>query len=132
MDFEKGGTANVVQHPITHFGLTYPPAGSPLDIIDRAMWLVDHQPPGYHIAGRNCEHIANWCVTGKMYESFQMKWAAMGGAVLGGATLLALKRLPPKATVALATVDAVVGYFVGVQYLLDGPRFMEHIKKYAN
>ena len=70
-----------MQHPITWMGLTYSPAGTPVEIIDRARWLLDHQPPTYWVAHRNCEYIANWCATGD-FESFQTKGAIAGKAIL--------------------------------------------------
>ena len=67
-----------------------------------------------------------------MYESFQMKRAAMGGAVLSLATLISLKRFPTKAQLGLGAASAVVAYFTGVQYLLDGPAFVQHVKRYRS
>jgi hypothetical protein len=70
--FEDGGKAEVVQHPMKWQGFTYSPHLPPDETIDRARWLIEHQPPTYWVAHRNCEYIANWCATGD-FESVQTK-----------------------------------------------------------
>jgi hypothetical protein len=77
--FENGTPAESVQHPITWLGLKYSDPLPTAVTVDRALWLVRHQPPKYQLGFRNCESIAVWCVSGD-YESFQakkfMRWKA--------------------------------------------------------
>ena len=100
--FEQDENAELVQHPITWMGLTYSPVGTPVEIIDRARWLLDHQPPTYWVAHRNCEYIANWCATGD-FESFQTKGAIAGKAILLDVPfILTMRKLSPRARYVLS------------------------------
>ena len=65
-------TVEEVAHPINWFGLTYSPLLPSEQVIDRAEWLLDNQPPPYQPGYRNCESIAVWCATND-FESFQAK-----------------------------------------------------------
>jgi hypothetical protein len=75
----KGGTVEVVAHPITWCGLTCSPMRRPAQVIDRAGWLLWNQPPPYRLGYRNCYSIGVWCATGD-FESFQVKWFMRGRA----------------------------------------------------
>lgn len=74
--FQKTGAAKVVKHPGEGrpFGLQWLP--NPLDsdeIVARAKYLSENCPPGrYSLIGVNCEHVANWCVSG-YFESLQSR-----------------------------------------------------------
>lgn len=74
-DFERDGTAQVVQHGRrTWFsGYLFEP-DEPWKIVDRAEFLLKLQPKlPYNLIGHNCEHIANMCVTGGYTESHQTR-----------------------------------------------------------
>jgi hypothetical protein len=86
-EFENGGNAEVVQHPVTWSGITYSHYLPPEETITRARWLLDHQPPSYWVAHRNCEYVANWCATGD-FESFQTKKMIGLKLILGGTSII--------------------------------------------
>lgn len=69
--FGNGDRIEEVNHPITWMGQMYSPLLPPNQVIDRARWLLHHQPPSYQLGYRNCEAIAIWCATGD-FESFQV------------------------------------------------------------
>jgi hypothetical protein len=57
-------------------GLAYTEPDEPKRIVKRALWLVEHYPPGrYNVLGSNCETIANFCSTGGAPESLQTRGA---------------------------------------------------------
>ena len=56
--FVKGDPVETVPHPISWFGLTYSPYLPPEQVVDRAEWLLRHQPPPYRPGYRNCESVA--------------------------------------------------------------------------
>ena len=44
------------------------------EIVARAEWLIGKCPKDrYNLVGSNCEHVANWCVTGGYFESLQAR-----------------------------------------------------------
>eukprot|EP00435_Cladocopium_sp_Y103_P063138 s392_g24.t1 len=62
----------------------------PEDVLQRAMSRVGED--GYNLVWNNCEHFAEWCVTGR-HRSLQVLGAIIGapqGACLGGAVGLTL------------------------------------------
>lgn len=127
--FEAGGKAAEVQHPIRWMGLTYSPAGTHEEIIHRAHWLLDHQPPMYWIAHRNCEYIANWCATGD-FESFQTKGFIFGKAILLDVPFLfALPKLSPRIAKLLAAALVGVTLASAVPYIHDS-RLPLHLRTY--
>jgi hypothetical protein len=129
-DFEKGGKAEVVQHLITWMGLTYSPAGTPEEIIDRARWLIEHQPPMYWLAHRNCEYVANWCATGRDFESFQTKGFMAGKAYLVDIPfLLAMRRFSSRTKILIAVGLGVVTLASAVPYIHDS-RLPLHLRTY--
>ena len=75
--FSKGATVEVVPHPgkfLGGFGVGLPPPLVPEEIVHRARWVIENRPPArYHVVGSNCEHVANWCVTGWYFESLQVR-----------------------------------------------------------
>jgi len=80
--FEGRNAAVTVRHPRPFlFGLGFglPTALPPDEIVTRAEWLCRHAPAGrYNLVGSNCEHLANWCVTGWYFESLQVRtWFAV-------------------------------------------------------
>ena len=74
-EFERDGVAEVVVHGGR--GRFFPPLPAVLtgeEIIERAEWLRKNYEPGrYNVVGNNCEHMANWCVTGWYSESHQIR-----------------------------------------------------------
>ena len=128
-DFEDGGKAELVQHPITWMGQTYSPAGPPEQIIDRTRWLLDNQPPTYWVAHRNCEYIANWCATGD-FESFQTKGAIAGKAILLDVPfLIGMRKLSPRARNVLAAAAIGLTLVSAVPYIHDS-RLPKHLRTY--
>lgn len=71
-EFEQNDTAEAVRHPVVWMGQPYPPLLPPGEVVDRALWLLENQPPPYRPGYRNCESIAVWCATGA-FESYQAK-----------------------------------------------------------
>ncbi len=127
--FEKGGKAEVVQHPIKWMGLTYSPAGPPELIVDRARWLIKNQPPAYWVAHRNCEYIANWCATG-YFESFQTKrFMGAKAVVFSLPLLLSMRALSPRAARTVGAVSIGITLVTAVPYQLDS-RLPRHLRTY--
>ena len=125
--FRGDGDVEVVQHPITHMGLMYARSLPPEDVVDRAEWLVENQPPPYRLGYRNCESIAIWCKAG-YFESFQAKYVFRWGVPLSLFTVILLKRrsrlvLP---VFALSTAISLGG---SVPYI-HGRALFEHTRKY--
>ncbi len=96
--FEGAGKAELVDHSRPQVsGITLPEPLSRDEIVARAEWLVANAPQGlYSLVGSNCEHVANWCVTG-WFESTQARgffkaWAL--GVPIGAAVLYKAGRLP--------------------------------------
>ncbi len=88
-DFENGGTARVVRHGYgSWFTGWHPPADEPWKIIERAEFLLKLQPKmQYNLIGRNCETIANMCVSGAWTESYQVR-RFFGARAIGSAAFL--------------------------------------------
>jgi hypothetical protein len=64
------------------------------EIVARAEWLIDNCPPGrYSLVGYNCEHVANWCVTGWYSESLQVRQVFLAQAIALAVLILAWRRL---------------------------------------
>jgi Lecithin retinol acyltransferase len=89
--FQRGGDVKVVRHPITHMDLTYSSSLPPGNVVDRAEWLIENQPPAYRLGYRNCESIAIWCKTGD-FENFQAKRVFAWGVPLSLAAVFLQKR----------------------------------------
>jgi HRAS-like suppressor 3 len=75
--FAGGRRVEVVQHPSPGrmFGPRWLPNPLPPDqIVAEAERLAEIAFIGkYTLFGSNCEHVANWCVTGNYFESLQIK-----------------------------------------------------------
>ncbi len=97
--FVGSDRAEVVTHPqqfLFGLGVGLPDALSPGEIVHRAEWLADNCPADrYHLVGSNCEHVANWCVTGWYFESLQIRARFGAGGVIGAGAVFAWKWLPP-------------------------------------
>lgn len=91
--FEQRATAESVSHPIVWMGVAYRPQLPTEDVLDRADWLLDNQPPRYRLGHRNCESIAIWCATGD-FESFQVKAFSMWMVACNMVLLLVSRRHP--------------------------------------
>jgi hypothetical protein len=76
-EFAGSGKVEVVQHPSPGrmFGPNWLPGPLPPDqIVAEAERLAEIGFTGkYTLFGSNCEHFANWCVTGNYFESLQTK-----------------------------------------------------------
>ena len=76
-EFEDGATAQVVHHPqnfLFGFGMGLPEALPPDEIVARAGYLQGCQTASrYNLVASNCEHLANWAVTGGYFESLQVR-----------------------------------------------------------
>jgi HRAS-like suppressor 3 len=75
--FASGRKVEVVRHPSPGrmFGPNWLPDSLPPDqIVAEAERLAEIGFAGkYTMFGSNCEHVANWCVTGHYFESLQTK-----------------------------------------------------------
>ena len=75
--FARGRTAGVVRHPSAGkmFGSDWLPGPLPPErIVAEAERLAKIGFEGkFTLFGSNCEHFANWCVTGNYFESLQTK-----------------------------------------------------------
>lgn len=75
-DFEGTDIAEVAPHKrrfLWGMGMPLPDPLPPEKIVRRAEWpLTKCKPARYNVAGSNCEHVANWCVTGH-FESLQTR-----------------------------------------------------------
>jgi len=75
--FARGGKVDVVRHPSPGrmFGPDWLPGPLPPEqIVAEAERLAKIGFEGkYTMFGSNCEHFANWCVTGNYFESLQTK-----------------------------------------------------------
>jgi hypothetical protein len=129
-EFENGGNAEVVQHPVTWSGITYSHYLPPEETITRARWLLDHQPPSYWVAHRNCEYVANWCATGD-FESFQTK-KMIGLKVYSFLPMIvAMKKLPRRGQLILGGTSIIVTLVSAVPYLMDDT-LPKHLRTYPN
>jgi hypothetical protein len=90
--FENTGTAVVVPHPrrfLLGLGMGLPDPLPRDEIVARAEWLIGKCPKGrYNLVGSNCEHVANWCITGGYFESLQARRLFMVHAYVGLALTL--------------------------------------------
>lgn len=75
--FARGRRVGVVRHPSAGrtFGPDWLPGPLPPEqIVDEAERLATIGLEGkFTLFGSNCEHFANWCVTGNYFESLQTK-----------------------------------------------------------
>ncbi len=125
--FEGPSQAEVVVHPITWQGLTYSDQLSSEETVDRALWLVDNQPPIYRLGYRNCESIAIWCATGD-YESFQVKRFLLLRTPLSLIVPYAL-RTKRRLGIFLGAVSISISLVTAVPYIMDR-RFFDHTCRY--
>jgi hypothetical protein len=91
-------------------GIGLPRALSPDEIVVRAEWLIGKSRPGlYNLVGSNCEHLANWCVTGGDFESLQVRASfALQPALLSG-LMFAWRRLNPRLRSPALILETVTG-----------------------
>jgi hypothetical protein len=125
--FAHGGQVEPVRHPITWMGLTYSPALAPEQSVDRAMWLLHHQPPTYQLGYRNCESIAIWCATGD-FESFQVKRFMLWLPPVSIASLALLRKTPGTRTVVVAA-GIIASSLTAVPYIHSRALF-DHTRRY--
>lgn len=118
--FEQGsGRVELVDHSdSTASGIHLPDPLPKDEIVARAEWLAENTPQRlYSLVGSNCEHVANWCVTG-WFESAQVRRFFLGWAIvtpLLAGTLFRAKRLP----LWLAMPIGVAGFILPYRYNRD-------------
>jgi hypothetical protein len=112
--FEDDGRA-VVTHPqrfLGGLGMGLPPPLAPGEIVARAEWLIGRTPKGrYDFVGSNCEHLANWCVTGTYFESLQARRAFYVSAMVGFLIQIGHRKMNPGvwSRLALIWIATVIG-----------------------
>jgi hypothetical protein len=126
-DFAQGDLVEGVSHPITWFGLTYSPLLPPEQVVDRAEWLLENQPPPYRLGYRNCESIAIWCATGD-FESFQVKEFMRYKAPLA-LPITALMTKRPSIGKPLAVAGIVITLLTAVPYI-HSRKLFDHTRRY--
>ena len=126
-DFAKGESIETVNHPTHWMGITYSSLLLPEEVIDRAEWLLHHQPPIYQLGYRNCESIALWCATGD-FESFQVKAFMLGKIPLWLATFGLLNKKP---SIGKWVAGALIlsSLATAVPYIHDRA-FFDHTRRY--
>ncbi len=125
--FTQGGSVEEVSHPIRWLGLTYSPMLPPEQVVDRAEWLLDNQPPPYHLGYRNCESIAIWCATGD-FESFQVKKFTRYKAPLA-LPITALMTRKPSIGKPLAVAGIAITVLTAVPYI-HSRKLFDHTRRY--
>jgi hypothetical protein len=125
--FDPDHSVEEVSHPIKWSGITYSPLLPPEQVIDRAEWLLDHQPPSYQLGYRNCESIALWCATGD-YESFQVK-QFMYGQIPVSMVIVVLLAKKPSIGKPLAYISIAATALTAVPYQ-HSRAFFNHTRKY--
>lgn len=125
--FRGDGVPVAVEHPITWMGLRYSGPKSADETVDRALWLVHHQPPRYRLGYRNCESIAIWCATGD-YESFQVKRVMLWKS-LADVSIPYLLRKKPDLVIKVRVASLVFSLFTAIPYIHD-KRLFDHTRQY--
>lgn len=134
--FESGDLAEPVLHGTRRRPMSLvpglPEAQRGEQVVRRAEWLLANYSPGrYNVVGNNCEHMANWCVTGWYAESHQVRVGFGVVALIGAAGLLYIAYRSRTSSVGkwLAAVGAVqvVGLAGGVVYNIHSRRFWRDI-----
>lgn len=82
-EFAEGDKVTVLVHDDAKF--------TPQEIVERA--LSREHEDNYSLIFNNCEHFANWCVTGEA-TSYQVREVAVATAALAAALLLSRKLNP--------------------------------------
>jgi Lecithin retinol acyltransferase len=126
--FRSGCEAEVVNHPVTHSGITYSEPLPPEEVVDRSLWLCVNQPPAYRLGYRNCESIAIWCATGD-FESFQVKRFLGWKARLVTPVIAAALRWRPRIGAPLAVGSMLVSLWTAVPYI-HSRAFFDHTRAY--
>lgn len=102
--FEDGDKVTVLEHDDAQF--------SAQEIVQRARSRIGEDD--YSLIFNNCEHFANWCVTGKA-KSYQVREATVTALAFASATTLAIRHAATAARVgsagftAIRAVSAVAG-----------------------
>lgn len=125
--FAQGDPVEAVSHPISWSGLTYSPLLPPEQVVDRAKWLLENQPPTYSLGYRNCESIAIWCATGD-FESFQVK-AFLRWKMPLALPIMALMTKKPSIGKPVALVGIAISFLTAVPYI-HSRAFFDHTRRY--
>lgn len=135
-DFAEGDRVTIIEHNAEQ---SFPPE----QIVARAEGRRGEN--NYSLPFNNCEHFANWCVTGNAYSD-QVREIALT-AVLGAAALAALKQYQNAAKVQTATstttraagtaasvagLAAGMAVIAGTQYVLNHTGIGHSIKETVN
>lgn len=126
-DFAQGDPVEPVSHPIKWSGITYSPLLPPDQVVDRAEWLLNNQPPTYSLGYRNCESIAVWCATGD-FESFQVK-AFLRWKALFGLPVIVLLSKKPSIGKPVAVAGLLISLWTAALYL-HSRAFFDHTRQY--
>ncbi len=119
--FTRTGNVKVVLHPSPGrmFGPRWLPGPLPAgQIIAEAERLADMGTlffGRYALFGSNCEHLANWCVTGNYFESLQVKRFFEAKVFVDQILILTQKRYHQKtwwrALIALSLISTVINQY---------------------
>lgn len=135
-EFAEGDRVTIIEHSAEQ---SFPPE----QIVARAEGRRGEN--NYSLPFNNCEHFANWCVTGNAYSD-QVREIALT-AVLGAAALAALKQYQNAAKVQTATstttgaagtaasvagLAAGMAVIAGTQYMLNHTEIGHSIKDTVN
>lgn len=95
-EFEDTDTVTVFEHDDARF--------SAAEIVARARSRVGEDD--YSLVFNNCEHFANWCITGKA-KSYQVREATLTAAALAGAAAVAIRHTRTAVQVGSAALGAM-------------------------
>lgn len=132
-DFAKGNRVVRVEHPLAL------PSGDPLGAADRseeavyrAEMLLEFHPEGkYNLLGRNCEHIATFCVTGYSDSPQVRQYLLVGILIFSviGFDYLTAKRSSAWQQISMLLLAAAVG--VGsAEHYIESSKFREELTNF--
>jgi hypothetical protein len=131
--FASGNLVTRVEHPLAL------PSGDNSDVaarseqaVHRAEMLLEFHPEGrYNLFGRNCEHIATFCVTGYSDSPQVRQYLFAGGLILSVLTFdyWTAKRSSTWQHVAMILLAAAVGLGTAEHYI-ESSKFREELKNF--
>lgn len=132
-DFESNGIAEIVPYDQPRSLAPWLPAALPRkERVQRARFLASTAAPGsYNLMGRNCEHVATWCVTG-FPESSQVRVGLYANMLFGlglGLTVAWAYRTSRKLPVGLVLTLSAGRALLVAQYHIHQGRFVREIDR---